>query len=223
VLEGRLVEAVRLTGTALSVAPGPARLRFSFFGGSKPAINRGDLDGDLRVGDRAGRRMVVATDGIWLDGTWIEPAPLPLVSLFEALVDALADVRIQAEATPAAELSLRFPAGVEVLVPNDEPLVVTGATRGPASELVLCAPLELSIGGAGVRLSHRQLRWLASAVQVAVSSARLHPNGSVDLEGGTRGKLGRLVQGGLDVAGEQLSELVRTAPQFERVRSFLKD
>ena len=212
---------VDLGGLPVAVQPGPATLRCAWVGGASPAVTRAELRAELVGPSGAAHQLILATDGAWLDGHRLCDAPLPLAAPFAPWLDALADAQLTASGHPVGELALRFPAGVQVLVPAEERVSVAAAAVGPASALALADALEVSFHGAGIRVSHRRLRWLADAVQVSVSSARLLPSGAVTLSGGARHGLGRLVQGGLDVAGEQLAELVRTAPQFARVRAFL--
>jgi hypothetical protein len=191
----------------LAIGPGAIAVWLTFVGGQQPAFTRVEIRG-LVDGSRA---VVTCEAG----------GPVGLPGLLDGLIDALADVSVEAEATPLGDVFLSFASGLEIAIPASHPLRVSGATEGPADAPCLSRPLEVGIGGTGLRVSHRHLRWLASQVPVAIATARLHPDGRVELEG-SGGRLARLVQGGLGVASEQLSDLVRTAPAFERVRTFLR-
>lgn len=219
VLQGRLTDPLDL-GDA-RVMPGPVVLSLTFTGGPKPAVGHTRVDGEIRAGGNSGSTLAIDAKGAWL-GPHAVATSEPYPRLVERVVDAMADVVMDAEATALSELAMAFPVGIEVVVPGEEPILVSGATTGAPGALVLAEPLIVQIGGAGLRIGHRQLRWLANAAQVSVSQARLHANGTVELEGGARSGLGRIAQSGLDVVGEQLTELVWTAPQFERVRGFLR-
>ncbi len=219
VLQGRIADVLAL-GDA-RVMPGPVVLSLTFTGGAVPAVHHTRVDGEIRAGENSGSTLALDAKGAWL-GPHAVATDAPLGRLIERVVDAMADVVMDAEATATHELSMSFPVGIEVTVPGDEPIQVSGATSGPGGALVLAEPLVVQIGGTGLRIGHRQLRWLATAAAVSVSQARLHANGTVELEGGARSGLARIAQSGLDVVGEQLTELVWTAPHFERVRGFLR-
>lgn len=219
VLQGRLADDLRL-GDACVMA-GPVVLSLTFTGGAKAAVGSVRVDGEVRAGGMSGSTLALDAQGGWLGPHRVEVgAPLPRA--LEAIVDAIHDVVVDAEASPISEVSLRFPAGVELVVPGDGPLVLSGAAEGPPEALVLAEPLVVAIGGSGLQVTHKQLRWLANAVALSVSRAVLQPDGRVELEGNAARGLGRIAQGGLDVAGDQLTELVWAAPQFERVRGFLR-
>ncbi len=208
ILCGLLETGLELDG--LAVAPGPIAVWLLFQGGERPHFEQVEIRGVLTVAGEVHQVLSFRAGGT-----------VRLGPLLDALVDRLSDVSVDAEAHPLIDVVLAFPAGIELSMPADHPIRVSGATEGPAEALSLCRPLEVEIGGTGLRVAHRQLRWLASQVPVSVSTARLHPDGTVELQGSS-GRLARIVQGGLDVASEQLSELVRISPAFERVRGFLR-
>ncbi len=139
----------------------------------------------------------------------------------EELMRGLANPTVEALAVPDGDLWMRFGGGMEVLIPAGSVLEVTGAAVGPPDDLKLTEPLVVSIDDAWLRLSHNRLRFLSSLARVRISKAVLHPDGSVNLEGGARLGLNRAVRGGLVRASERLSTLVRSAPQFSMVRAFL--
>ena len=128
---------------------------------------------------------------------------------------------IDALVVPDSDVWVRFGRGVEALVPAGTVLEVSCSAVGAPDDLKLAEPLVMSIGDAWLRLSNDRLRFLSSLAKVRVSKAILHPDGSVDLEGGARRGLDRAARGGLDQASKRLSKLVRSAPQFSKVRQFL--
>lgn len=139
----------------------------------------------------------------------------------EQIVGELSSPAIDALVVPDGDLWVRFGGGMELLVPSGSVLEVSSSAAGPPDDLKLTRPLVVSIGDAWLRLSHERLRFLSSLAKVRISGATLHPDGSVDLEGGARKGLDLAVRGGLSRASERLSKMVKSSPQFRMVREFL--
>jgi len=136
-------------------------------------------------------------------------------------VQSLESPSIEATAIPDGDLWMRFGGGLEVRVPAGSVLEVSGAAVGAPDDLTLVAPLVVSIGDAWLRVSSGHLGYLSRLARVRITRATLHPDGSVAIEGGARRGLDLAVRRGLDRASSQLSRLVKSAPQFSIVRSFL--
>jgi hypothetical protein len=170
-------------------------LQIEFRGGSSPQITRATRDGEtLTPGEAA------------------------------ALLGEIDSPSIDALAVPDGDLWMRFGRGIEVLIPAGSVLEFSCAAVGPPTDLTLAGPLVIvSVGDAWVRLSNDKLRFLSSLARVRISRAILHPDGSVDLEGGARRGLDRAVRSGLNRASARFSKLVKHAPQFSIVRDFLGD
>lgn len=205
-LEGIARGALQLPDGRRLGLEGPLRVDFSFVAGGQPPSLRG----------------LVLSGAMCLDGE-------PVTELFlegearpdrvlEAVVALLADLRAEACAWPDGELVVAFGSGLEVTIPADQPLTVTGATRGSPQALRLIAPLTVAVPGASLRLRQERLRWLTALAGITVTRATLHPDGRVDLEGGGRNGL---VRTGLVHTSTVLSGLVRHSPRFARLRSFL--
>jgi hypothetical protein len=192
----------------VEIGAGSIAVWLRFVGAERPRFEHVEIRGPVTRDGEASDRAVFDGDG-----------PVRVGAILDALIDRLGDVSVDLEAIPLTDVVLAFPAGIELVMPARAVLRINGATDGPAGALCLCRPLEVAIGAPGLQITHRQLRWLASPVTVA--HARLLPDGTVALEG-ANGRLARIVQGGLDVASDQLTDLVRTAPAFERVRAFLR-
>jgi len=80
----------------------------------------------------------------------------------------------------------------------------------------------VSTGDAWLRISKGHLGYLSRLARVRIRRATLHPDGSVAIEGGGRRGLDRAVRRGLLEASAQLSNLVKSAPQFSGIREFLE-
>jgi hypothetical protein len=139
----------------------------------------------------------------------------------KCLVAELNSPSIEARAVPDGDLWVAFGGGVEVRIPAGSMLEVSGSAVGDPDNLTLGSPLVVSIGDAWLRLSKRHFGYLSRLAKVRITRATLHPDGSVDIEGGARRGLDRAVRGGLERASARVSTLVRSAPQFSLVRAFL--
>lgn len=205
-------------GRSLRVEQGPLRIEAEFRGGPTPVLERLVVVGQLRLGQRAGRRLVLHEQRMHLDGSAVDTpgAPLGAGALLAALVRRLGDVEATARGEPDGDVRVRLGHGIQVRIGDGVPLIIEGAARGPADGLCLCRPLEIRFGGDGIRLAHEQLGWLSRLARVRVEGARLHPDGSVDLRGGAVRGLDRAVQAGLTTASRRLSSLVRSSPGIRR-------
>lgn len=220
---GRLVEAieVEVDGVPVVLGAGPVCGRVDFEGNGAPALLAAALDA-RRVVVRGveGRTLAAAADVVDLDGTPLDPLRMDL--LIEALLDHLHDLAVEIAAWPGQELLVKLAGGVEATVGATDVVTLKGATVGPPGQPLLDAPLVCTVGGAGLRVSHKKLRWLSTLAMVRIQEASLHPCGRVDLQADTPAGLHRLGRG-LDRVSARLSEVVRRSPRFARVRAFLRD
>ena len=219
---------MRLKGTTdarlllddLEVEAGPLELAFTFEGGEEPLILALALEGSLVRSGAAGTSLDADAEGTTLDGARHDH-PVRLDKLLEAVLHGLSDVDAWTEVIPRGELLVKFQHGVQVAVAADAVVRAEGSAEGRPGSLRLSRPLILSVGGEGLRLSHRRFRRLASLADIRIEGATLHPDGEVRLRGGANTALDRVVRGGLKRASARLSELVRRSPRFARVRRFL--
>jgi len=214
---GVLPEPLSLLEGRVRLEPGAVTVRLEWLGGPVPAIETAALDAEgLCVDDTCGRTLAVAPGHATVDGV---PLPVPRVDhLLDELIDHVHDLAVHAEAHSERDLLVKVAAGVEATLPAQEPVVVRGVTTGPPSQPLLDAPLVVTVGGTGVRVSHRRLQWLSSLARVRLQEARLHPDGKVALHAGAAGRRLR----SLDRVSDRLSEVVRRSPRFARVRAFLR-
>ncbi len=217
--------ALLVGGWPLRLAGGRLSLEAEFLGGRVPTLLSLELVAPLSVeaGEvvHTGGHLRLVDQRLLVDGVDVPSAAGRLGSgrLLEALVRRLADVEVRARAEPEGDVVLSLGGGVEVCVADGVCLTVDAAAEGPADDLRLCRPVELRFGGEGIRLNHGRLEWLSRLASVRVARARLHPDGSVDLEGrGGRG-FDAAVKSGLNTASAGLSALVRRSPG---VRRFLR-
>ena len=230
-LTGNLGTAISipLGDATLEVSAGPVEVAFGFSGGDCPKLAQVHI-GASRLGvcgassTHTGRQLRTQDDTVSLDNATADVGEPPhrIARTVHMLTAALSDVVFDAKARPVGELLVRLPAGVHVVVPANDTLHARGASQGPPHALQLSEPLEVHAGGEGIRLSHRHFRWLARLARVRISVATLHPDGNVRLEGGASSGLDRAVRKGLRRTSSSLSSLVRTSPQFQRLRRFLK-
>jgi hypothetical protein len=220
--------AVRLKGTTdarllledITVEEGPLEIAFTFEGGDEPVILALAIEGAVARDGKAGRSLDADAEGTTLDGDRAD-GPIRLDKLLEAVLHGLSDVDAWTEVIPRGELLVKFQHGVQVAVAADAVVRAEGSAEGAPGALRLSRPLILSVGGEGLRLSHRRFRRISSLADIRIEGATLHPDGEVRLRGGANTVLDRVVRGGLERASARLSELVRRSPKFARVRRFL--
>lgn len=216
---GHAHEAV-LEVVGLTLGIGASMLRFDLAFSAGPEIAMLAIEGELTVDGRPVRHLVLEPGSATEDGVQ-RPCDVRIDRLLEVLVDRLGDVEVAAEALPDGELLVRFGTGLEVSIPASATLAVRGASVGPPNALRMSAPLVVSVDGAHVRIGVRHLRWLGALARIRVHRATLHPDGSVQLEGGARSGIDGAVRSGLTQVSARLSTLVRSSPRFARVRAFL--
>ena len=215
-VSARLVGAVAFGPVELQ--PGNLHIRFRFRGGREPAIEEATV---MAVVHGESCTLEASGDGVRLDGRLLSAEPMALAAAIESLAAVAHDPDVRARAMPRGEVVVRFVHGVSFTIPERHTITVHGAAEGPPDQLKLARSLVFSVEGAGIRLEHRQMRWLASLAGIRVTRAMLHPDGSIDLHGGARPGLERAVRGGLLQASAGLSRLVRNSPDYHRVRAFL--
>jgi hypothetical protein len=204
------------------IRPGVVWTRLFFEGDGKAMrVTRLLVSGAVQdiARDRQAAELEVTADGAQIDGFELAGTG-GCDALVSRLIDSLWDLQVRSEAVAGKELLIRFGAGLAVRVPPGERLVLRGATLGPAHRPRLVRPLVVATADHRVRLTYRRLRWLAAAGGISVSEAALHPDGSVRLAGG-RGRLDRIIVGGLSRVATQLSHMVKDHPRYARVRAFL--
>lgn len=207
----------------VQVGPGPVALELVFLGGPRPVLAAATIDGDLVVDGVPTTRLRVV-GGVVHRGDDALPTSGALGTgrLVTDLIDHTGDVAIVARALPDGDAVARLPEGFLVGLSGDEEIVVRARTCGPAQALVLAEPLDLQFGTRGVQLDHQGARWLARLARVRIGTARLHPDGRVDLHGpAPTSAFDGVLRGGLSVASAHLSGLVRRSPRFRKVRDFL--
>ncbi len=221
-LTGHLREPCRVdvAGREVAFPAGLVSARLDFLGGPPPALLAAAVDAPGLVLDEvAGATLASAGGTCTLDGL---PVPdLAMDLLLDALLDHLHDLSAEVAAWPDRDLVVKLSGGVEASVRAGDVVTVRGVTAGAPHGPLLDAPLTVTVGGAGLKVSHEKLRWLAALAQVRIQEASLHPDGKVDLQGEARGGLHR-VGGGLQRVSERLSEVVRDSPRFARIRAFLR-
>jgi hypothetical protein len=148
--------------------------------------------------------------------------PRGVVKMLRQLVYRLGDVRLEAQAEPDGEVVVQFQVGVELFLSAGVLLDIRGAAMGPPDGLRLARPLTASFGGEGIRISHEQFKLLSRLASVRVRRATLHPDGRVKLEASATRGLNTAVRGGLHKVSKRVSTLVRTSPNYARVRTFLR-
>ena len=207
-------------GRVVGLGVGPVAVRVDFVGGATPELVAAAVDAvDLTLDELPGRTLATAAHHSTLDGVAVPE--LPMAPLLDGLLDHVHDLSVEVAAWPDRDLVVKLSGGVEATVRAGDVVTVRGHTAGPPASPLLDAPLTVTVGGAGLRVSHEKLRWLASLALVRIQEASLHPDGTVDLHADTRGGLHR-VGGGLRRVSERLSEVVRESPRFARVRAFLR-
>lgn len=210
-----------IAGRRVRIGCGPVAGRLEFIGGPRPAVLAAAVDGpDLHLDAVAGHTLAAGPEHATVDDHAI---PLPRMDLLlDALLDHLHDLAVEAEAHTDRDLIVKLSHGVEATLPADEVVSVRGSTFGPPAQPLLDAPLVVTVGGTGVRVSHRRMQWLSSLARLSLQEATLHPDGKVALQAQGRGGLQR-VGGGLQRVSDRLSEVVRRSPRFARVRAFLRE
>lgn len=212
-----LNEPVVVLGGRLRLDAGPVAGRLEWVGGPLPAIEAAAVDADgLCLDGCSGTTLAVGPGLATLDGK--STSMVRMDRVFDELIDHLHDLAVRAEATSERELLVKIAKGVEATLPAHERVVVKGVTLGTPTEPLLDAPLVVTVGGTGVRVSHRRLQWLSSLARVRLVEATLHPDGKVALQGDALGRRMR----GLQRVSDRLSEVVRQSPKFARVRAFLR-
>ena len=204
----------------LTLGPGLVSARLDFRGGERPTLVGAAIDGpELALDGVSGSTLATAEGHSTLDGVPVDVVRMDLV--LDGLLDHLHDLCLEAAAWPDRDLVVKLSGGVEATVRAGDVVTVRGMTIGSPSGPLLDAPLTVTVGGAGLRVSHEKLKWLSALALVRIQEASLHPDGKVDLQAEARGGLHR-VGGGLRRVSERLSEVVRESPGFARVRAFLR-
>jgi len=222
-LRGQIeASTLEVGGLPLELAEGPLELHATFLGGAAPTLEELVVDAAVvvhgGVSPIVGERLVLREQRIFVEARQV-PASAERVGsgrLLTDLVRRLGDVEVSVRAEPDGDVVLRLGGGVEVRVASHVRLTLDGAAEGPADDLRLCRPVEIGFGGDGIRLHHGKLEWLSRLASVRVAHATLHPDGSVDLEGGANPGFDAAVKGGLHTASASLSALVRRSPGVRR-------
>ncbi|HHO53517.1 MAG TPA: hypothetical protein ENK18_22270 [Deltaproteobacteria bacterium] len=200
-LAGRLPEPLETSfgGRQVRLPPGTVELELTFRGGEEPQIT----ELQLLAGPVALRLTETSGEGL------------------SALVDQLHDASIRAEAHTEGDLLVKVGHGIEAIVFGGGVVTLTAVVQGPPEDPRLASALEARVGGAGIRVSHSSARWLSALAKIRIHRVSLHPDGSVQLEGGGRGLVDLAVMRGLRRASTRITDLVKQSPRFERVRAFL--
>lgn len=211
-------------GHALTLVGGPAHLELLFVGGRRPTLAAVCLTTALQCDDQAARSLRLVDGEVRLDDVTLPSGDVPLASgdFVTAVLDHLSDVEVTARARPARMARVRLPEGIAVTVSERDEISVRARAHGPPGDLVLAEPLVLHFGEHGVRIDHRNARWLARLAGVRIHGADLHPDGRVVLAGSASRGLNHMVRLGLRTASSHLSGLVRTSPNFQQIRDFLR-
>lgn len=222
-LHGRVpASTLRVGELPLDLCGGALSLVATFLGGATPTLQELDVRAAVVVhgenGPVAGERLVLREQRILVDGAEVPHHAERIGSgrLLTDLVRRLGDVEVSVRAEPDGDVVLRLAGGVELRVAEGVGLSIDGAARGPADDLHLWRPVEIGFGGEGIALHHGKLEWLSRLACVRVAHATLHPDGSVDLEGGAGPGFDAAVKGGLQTASAGLSALVRRSPGVRR-------
>lgn len=228
-LRGRLCESFLADHPEfeLKIAAGEVAGEIAFEGGPDPRICRVQLEGGLaaRVGaQRAeGTRASFVQGALFVDEKLLATGPFDGVGgVLATMLDSLADVSVVGWAEPDGDLLLHLGYGLQASLPEGNAVQVQATARGPADGLVLSEPLEIRFGSEGLRLSNEQFRLLSRLAGARLSRLKLHPDGTVTLEGQASRTLELAIGGPLQRAGAKLSDLVRTSPKMNRYRRFLK-
>jgi hypothetical protein len=209
-------------GESAQVLAGRTWLHLDFHGGAEARIVRAVVSGRVRDAGRAreGAEAEGGPEGWTIDGFPLSPLETGLAAWCGAVIDQLEDAELAARALVPNPIELCFAAGLRLEVPAGREVWLRGQLTGPPEAPRLRTPVVLAVEGEGLRLRLPGPAWLGGA-EVRLAEAALHPDGSVQLEGGASGTLDRWVRSGLPAAARALSSMVRTSPRFERVRGFL--
>jgi hypothetical protein len=193
-----------------------------FEGGATPSVRRARVSGRVVdiARDRIGAELVAGPEGWLIDGFGVQASNT--AACLAAFFDRLHDVEVEVRAWPDGELLVAFANGVRFAVPDGRAVCVSGATEGPPADLRLSKPLRVAVEGGGVQMTLGRARWVSRAASVRLVEARLHPDGSVALSGGSGRVLDHAVRAGLKTASLTLSRMVRRSPRFARVRALLR-
>jgi hypothetical protein len=211
----------------LEISAGEISGEVAFEGGADPKICRVQLDGGVRarVGDRAveGSQARFVQGALFIDEKLLASGPFDGVgNMLGRMLDTLADVSVVGWAEPDGDILLHLGYGMQASLPEGHPVRVQAAARGPADGLVLSEPLDIRFGSEGLRLSNAQFRLLSRLAGARLSRLRLHPDGTVTVEGQASALTVDLSGGPLQRAGAKLSHLVRTSPKMNKYRRFLE-
>jgi hypothetical protein len=203
------------------IAPGPVTLIGQFLGKADPRISSFEIRAsrlDCPNGELGARVHLSPRQLRWATGelAWLQP--IPLHELGYACLGALSDIRFGFRAHADAPWLLKLGGGLSLDIRREALVELRGATRGDASQIRLCEPVEIRCADVTVQLGSGQFRALSRLAKVKLTGATLHPDGSVDLQGGSRRVLDRAIQGGLSRASRGISSFVR---QNVRMRRFL--
>ena len=224
-VSGTIVEPVSLDldDQQLSVIVGPGAIVLDFVGGESPRLTRLSLRAkQISIAGKTGTQLELNLEKSTLDSASLGDKPLLMGPVLDALVNSVGDVDVRAEVEPDGDVIVKFAVGVELLISEKSHLSVRASGEGPPMALQLSEPLVCKFGGDGIRLSHHQFRGLARLAKIQLNSAILHPDGSVNLKGGASAGLNRAVRGGLHLASNRISRLIKRSPNFTRVRQFLR-
>jgi hypothetical protein len=228
-LRGRLCEAFVADHPEfrIEIEAGEVAGEVEFEGGASPRISRVHLDGGVTVRTPSamvgGGRVSLVGGALAIDDQRIVDGPLDGIgTLLGRMLDALADVSVVGWAEPSGDILLHLGYGLQASLPVGAPVRVQAAARGPADGLVLSEPLDIRFGSQGLRISNEQFRLLSRLAGATLSRVRLHPDGTVTVEGHASAMAVEIPLGGpLQRAGAKLSQLVRNSPKMTRYRRFL--
>lgn len=209
---GHTLETVGFASNRVLIPKGDVEIRLLFSGGTHPEITELRCAAESLTIEFVERRVTVNGEEAAIE--------TPLVAV-EELLDHLYDLSVHVEAIAGSELWIKIAPGLQATIPAAASVAVDAATRGPPNRPRLVRSLVLSVGGTGLSIRLPGSRWLKALASIAIRSASLAPDGAVELTGHGPSALDRVVGAGLRHTSSHLSELVRRAPQFARVRSFL--
>jgi hypothetical protein len=197
------------------------RIKGGFLGGRQSRLTHLELqaDGIRCVNGALGSRLRIEPNRIVWDGG--EICSLESIRLHEVMTECLGimnDLWLSIDGRAGETWRMKGPGGFHLDIREDAFVSIRAATAGDPARMRLSSPLEIRCEDISVRLAGGQLSTLSRLAKVRLTGATVQPDGSVQLEGGSRRGLNRALKGGLNHVSRGITDIVRGSP---RLREFL--